>query len=105
MNTVTQFARRLGWGRSREVLDALARIERKVDAMAAKIDDVISDLTAEKTIIGGLTVFIQNLKDQLTAQGLDQSKVDAAFALAESNKADLAAALTANVPPTPPPTS
>jgi len=76
----------------------LERIYRKELSNMAKIDDVLTDVAEEKTLIDGLGAFIQGLKDQLIADGLDQAKVDAAFAAVEANKAELAAALAANVP-------
>lgn len=74
-------------------------------ANMAKLDDILQDVTDEKTSIDGLSTFIQGLKDQIAALGLnqvDQAKVDAIFTQAEANKAALAAALAANVPPAPP---
>ncbi len=73
--------------------------------MAATLDDVLADIQAEKTAIAGLSDLISGLKQQL-ADALananlspeNQAKVDAIFAEAEARKAELAAALAANVP-------
>lgn len=82
--------------------------DRKVDEIMATLDDILADVTAEKTAISGLADLITGLKKQLT-DALSgavllpavQAKVDAIFAEAEARKAELAAALAANVPPTP----
>jgi hypothetical protein len=78
-----------------QLLEAIYRQERQ---MAANIDQVLQDVNDETTLIDGIGTFIQGLKDQLAAQGIDQAKLDAAFAGAEANKAKLAAALSANTP-------
>lgn len=74
----------------------------------ASIDDLAADITAETTLIDGVGVLIAGLKQQLadilagiTLPPAVQTKVDAAFAVAEANKAKLAAVLSTNVPPTP----
>lgn len=81
------------------MLRVLLRMEKHT---MAKIDDLLNDVTAETTVIDGVLTLLQSLKDQLAAQGVDQGKIDAAFAAVEANKTKLAAALDANV--TPPPT-
>jgi uncharacterized protein YoxC len=87
----------------RAILSALRSIHRTEANMAAKIDDLIKDVQDESTVIDGLGAFIQGLKDQLAQQGIDQAKLDQAFAVVEANKARLAAALTANTPAPPAP--
>ncbi len=95
------------------------RLERKVDTllllarhlvkeerkMAAKLDDLLADVTAEGTALDSVKALIQGLKDQLANAGLspaDQAKVDAIMAQLQSNDQKIADALAANVPPAPP---
>jgi len=75
----------------------------------ATLDQITQDMADETTAIDGLSTFIAGLKQQLadalagaTLNPATQAKVDAIFAAAEANKAKLAAALAANVPPAPP---
>lgn len=80
-----------------------AAILAKLEQVMASLDDLTADVAEETTTIAGLSTFIQGLKDQIGNAGLtpaDQAKVDAIFAGLESNKAALASAMTANVPPT-----
>jgi uncharacterized coiled-coil protein SlyX len=93
------------------VLSLVQGISTKLDLIIANqektmasIDDVISDIADETSTIAGLSTFIQGLKDAIAAQGLSpdvQAKIDRVFASVEANKATLAAALSANVPPPP----
>lgn len=90
-----------------QILQRLDVIERKEATIMASIDDVITDVTAETTLIGGVQTLVQGLKDQLAAAlaGTNipadvQAKIDAAFAGLEANKTALA--LVTNTP-TPPP--
>lgn len=84
------------------ILNALEIIGVKI---MASLEDVLADVTEEKSQIAGLSTLISGLKQQLadalagtTLPPDVQAKVDAIFAAAESNKADLAAALSANTP-------
>ena len=72
----------------------------------AKIDDLLAGVQAEKTLVESVGKFIQNLKEQLAACGLDDAKVAQIFDVVEANKAALSAALEANTPvlPETPPT-
>lgn len=88
-----------------KIKESLTKLIQQGVRIMATLDDVLKDVTEEKTDIAGLSTFIQGLKQQL-ADALSganlpapvQAKVDAIFAAAESNKADIAAALAANVP-------
>jgi uncharacterized protein YoxC len=76
----------------------LANLEK----IMATLQEVLDDVTAESTAIDSVAALIQGLRDQINSAGLspaDQAKVDAIFTAAESNKAKIAAALAANVPP------
>lgn len=66
----------------------------------AKIDDLVKAVEDETTLLDGLTVLIQGLRDQLTQVGVDQAKLDSALVAVEANKQKLAAALQANTTPT-----
>lgn len=84
----------------------LDKLVKNTETIMASIDDIASDVAAETTAIGGVSTLIQGLRDQIAAQGIPadvQAKIDSVFAQVESNKAALAAALTANVPPAPAP--
>lgn len=86
----------------KNVESVLRLILQKLEKIMATLDDVLKDVTDETTAIASISTLIQGLRDQITAAGLspaDQAKVDAIFATAESNKAGMAAALAANVPP------
>ena len=94
MKLATEFAKTI----EADVAAILANTEK----IMATLDDVLADVTAETTAIGSITTLIQGLQAQIAAAGLspaDQAKVDAIFADAEANKAALATALAANVPP------
>ena len=80
----------------------LNRIIISQEHIMATLDDIVADVTAETTAIASVATLIQGLRDQIANAGLtpaDQAKVDAIFAAAEANKAALATALDANVPP------
>lgn len=70
----------------------------------ATIDQVVQDVTDETTVEQSLVTLTAGIKAQLdaiTAGALPpatQAKVDAIFAQLETNKATLAAAITANTP-------
>ena len=73
--------------------------------LMAKLDDIVADVTAETTLIEGVSTLVTGLKQQLadalTGENLSpeaQAKVDQIFATAEANKAKLAAALADNTP-------
>lgn len=79
------------------------------EKIMATLDDILADVTAESTDIAGISTLIAGLKQQLadalagtTLPPATQAKVDAIFAQAEKNKADIAAALAANTAPTVP---
>lgn len=62
--------------------------------------DVLAAVQKETTVIDSLGVFVQQLKDQLVAQGVDQAAIDAAFAGITANTLTEAAFMNT---PTPPP--
>lgn len=71
----------------------------------ATLDEVLADVTAEKTVIDSVSTLVDGLRQQL-ADALSgaalppavQEKVNAIFDQAEANKAALAKAVTANTP-------
>ena len=74
--------------------------------MAATLDQVLADVTAETTTIGGIQTLITGLQAQLAAALANvtippavQTEIDSIFSVAEANKAALATALAANVKP------
>src|SRR5438105_15488275 len=91
-----------------DILTLLRAISAQGVKIMATLDQIAADITAETSAIDSLSALIAGLKQQLadalagtTLPPAVQAKVDAIFADAETNKAKLAAALTANVPPTP----
>lgn len=95
--------------------DQLNRIEAKLDALTKEskmqdetLDQVLADVQAESTVEDGLITLTTSIKAELNkalaGSGLsadDQAKVDAIFTAIESNKAKVAAAVTANTPAAP----
>lgn len=77
-------------------LELLMGIKALEQQMAHTLDEVLSDVTDESTVVDSLVTLVQGLHDQVTAAKGDQVKIDAIFAAAEANKAKLAAALVAN---------
>lgn len=76
------------------------------ETIMATLDEVLADVTDEKTAIASIATLIAGLKQQIadalsgvTLPPAVQAKVDAVFAAAEQNKADIAAALASGVPP------
>jgi len=75
----------------------------------ATLQQVMDDVTAEKTAIDSVSALVGGLRQQIAdaLSGVNlppavQAQVDAVFAQAEQNKAALAAALAANTPAAPP---
>ena len=85
----------------REALNLLRVILAREIQMTATLDQVLADVTEETTAIDSLGTLIAGLKAQIDAAGGNQAKIDQIFANLESNKQKLAAALSANVTPTP----
>ncbi len=81
---------------------ALAKLQTQGEEIMVQIDDVVTSLESLPTVLDGMDALLKSLKDQLAAQGLDQAKVDKAFALAEANKKRIVDALLANTPNAPP---
>lgn len=83
-------------------IELLLGLRAQGNEVMAKIDELLADVQAESTLIDGIGTLIQGLKDQITAANGDAAKIEEAFAVAEQNKAKLAAALTANTSEAPP---
>jgi hypothetical protein len=80
----------------------------KENKVMATIDDVVKDVTDESTVEDGLITLTTDIKTQLdaalagtTVPPAVQAKIDAVFTQLETNKAKLAAAITANTPAAP----
>ena len=83
----------------------LDQIIRKLDKIMATLDQVLEDVNAESTLIDSISTLVAGLKQQIadalsgaTLPPAVQEKVDAVFAQAETNKAKLADAVSANTP-------
>lgn len=66
------------------------------------IDDLLSAVSAQTTLVGSVVTLIQNLRDQVTAAQGDPAKIDAAFDAIQAETDALTNALTANTPTAPP---
>ena len=77
----------------------LEEVLRKEVAIMATLDQIIADVTAETTLIDGVSTLIAGLKKQLAdalagvLNAEQQAKVDAIFTAAEANKQKLSDAL------------
>lgn len=87
-----------------EIQTTLVKLERKEDNIMATLDEILSDVQAESTLIGSISQLIAGLQVQLNdvlAGNLPpavQQKVDAIFQQVEANKQALAEAAVANTP-------
>jgi hypothetical protein len=89
---------------SDEILTTLQRIERKMEALMATLDDTLSAVTAQSTVDDSIITLLNGLAAQIAAGGLspaDQAKVDQIFAAVNANAAKITAAVSANTPVTP----
>ena len=89
-----------------ELREMLALILRRQEAQMATIDQVLADVTDEGSRLDSLSTLLagleQQLKDALAGLIIPadvQTKIDAVFSQAETNKAKIDAALNSNVPP------
>lgn len=66
----------------------------------ATLDDVVAEVTAQKTIVASVQALIKGLQDQLAAAiaSGDPAKVQAVLDALKANDAALAAAVPANTP-------
>jgi hypothetical protein len=85
-------------GRLDRIECTLARLLAKETTMAASLDEILTDVTQQKTVIDGVLVLIQ----QLAAAKDDPVKLQAIADQLVGNTGALQAALDANTtPPTP----
>jgi len=73
--------------------------------MAVTLQDIITEISTQATLIGSVQTLVAGLKQQLadalagtTLPPAVQAQVDAIFAAAEANNAALTQAVTANTP-------
>lgn len=83
---------------------------RKLRKIMATLDQIIAEVEAQDTALDSVRALIVGLKQQVadllsgtTVPPAVQAKIDAAFAAAAKNSAEIAEALAENVPPTEPP--
>lgn len=96
------------------LLSLVQRILDNQGIMMSTLDEVLSDVQSEGTVVDGISTLItglqQQLKDALAGTTLPagvQAKIDAVFSAVEANKAKLASALVSGTPapsPAPAPT-
>lgn len=88
----------------RDVMERLNQIEHKLNIMGKTLDDILTDVTDEVTLINSISALLSGIKAQLDAalagglSAAQQAKVDAIFAQVESNKKLVADAIAANTP-------
>lgn len=78
------------------------RIMKELHKMAKTLDDVQADVNDERTVVDSAIALLNGLSDQLKATQGDPAKVQAIIDAIDAQKADLAAAITANTPAAPP---
>lgn len=69
--------------------------------LMAALADILANLQGQTTLIEGVGTLLTNLKEEIKKLQLnqnDQDKIDEVFAVAEANRARLAADLLANTP-------
>lgn len=90
-----------------QILNIVQSLKTQGDKIMATLDEVLADAQAESTVDDSIIALLTSIKAQLDALlggSLPpdlQAKVDAIFTQLEQNKAKVAAAVTANTPPTP----
>ena|SRR5436190_730740 len=69
----------------------------------ATLSEVVDKVAEETTLVAGLKVFVQGLKDQIAAlpslTAEQQAQIDGVFTHVSANSASIAEAMAANIPP------
>jgi len=69
----------------------------------ATLDEIVSKVEEEKTLVGGLQTFVQGLKDQIAAlpsmTPAMQAQIDQVFTAVSANSKAIADAMVVNTPP------
>jgi len=90
-----------------QIMDKLDQILKGQKMAAATLDDLVSDTTAQTTVVGSVVTLLQGLSAQLAAAiaSGNPAKIQAAADAISANTKALADAVAANTPggPTPPP--
>jgi ABC-type transporter Mla subunit MlaD len=77
--------------------------KQDVDKIMKTLDDIVTEVTGEKTVIDSAVTLLnglsQQLKDALASQ--DPTKIQAVIDQIDANKQELADAITANTPAAP----
>ena len=79
----------------------LREMEKRIMAL---LDDIITDVQEETTVIESVVTLLTSLSEQLKAAGTDPIKLAALKTQIDNNKKALADAVIANTPTPPPPT-
>lgn len=79
----------------------MSSVKKSADAVNATADQVLADVTAEKSLLSSIQTFVSGLKQQILDAAGDQDKINQIFAVAEANNA-AANAILANTPVAPP---
>ena len=87
------------------LLDVLVTIQNtlliqnnKLDTMAKSLDNLITLVNEQSTVVDSVVVLITDLKAQVAAAAGDQAKIDEIFDKVLANQTDLSTAITANTP-------
>jgi acetylglutamate synthase len=101
-NLITGLAKQLAKDRT-DNFAALNQVRKAQEKAMATLDQILSDVTEQATMIDGVSTMISGLRQQVAEAvaktGMpaeDQAKIDAIFDSAEANKAKLAGALATN---------
>jgi hypothetical protein len=76
----------------------LKEMEKHIMAL---LDDILSDVQDEATVVASVVTLLTNLSDALKAAGTDPVKLAAVKAQIDTNKQAMAAAVAANTPAAP----
>jgi hypothetical protein len=78
------------------ILAMLFRILHMEGTNMAQIDDLVTEVAAQTTLVGSLQTFVQGLKDAIAAAGTDPVKIQAILDSVKAN--DMALAAVQNTP-------
>lgn len=88
-----------------QVLNALNRIEQKVNNMGNELDSLTNQVASNTSVVESAITLINGIAARITAAGADPAKLAALTASLKSEDDALAAAVAANTPaPAPPAT-
>lgn len=84
------------------ILNKLDDLSRKEDETMALIDDLLTDVQAQTTVIDSMETLFSNLSGQIAAAGTDPVKLAAVRTALDANTARITADVLKNTPAAPP---